>query len=60
MAEYGVPIYLTINASNNKDVIMDVIGKAIEEAVEYNCPLYITVNAGSPTQPPPKPPGGGQ
>lgn len=54
-SEY-IPIYLTINASGNQDVIDKTIAKAIEEANEYDCPLYINVNSGTPYPPPPPPP----
>lgn len=49
------PIYLTINASNNAELVNEVLETAIEEAAEYGSVLYVTVNSGSPSQPPPPP-----
>lgn len=59
MAQYGVPIYLTINASEITDPLDKVVKQAIEEANEYGSTLYLTINSGSPNQPPPVPPTSG-
>lgn len=56
--EYGVPIYMTVNASEVTVKIENVIKVAIEEANEYHSTLYLTVNSGKPPDPPPTPPGG--
>ncbi len=53
--EYGQPIYMTVNASNNSELVKIAIETAIEEAAEYKSVLYLTVNSGSPSQPPPPP-----
>jgi hypothetical protein len=53
--EYGVPIYLVINASEMTDPLEQVVKKAIKEANEYNSTLYLTINSGKPGQPPPPP-----
>lgn len=50
--EYGTPIYMTVNASNNNHLVELAIGKAIEEANEYKSVLYLTVNSGVPKPPP--------
>lgn len=62
MAEYtGVPIYLTVNASEITEPIEKVVEAAIKEANEYGSTLYLTINSGKPGgNPPPPPPGGGQ
>lgn len=51
-SEYGPPIYATINASYNKDLVLAETEKLIHEAYEYNSVLYITVNSGVPKPPP--------
>ena len=56
---YGPPIYMTVNASNNSELIKQAIETAIEEASEYGSVLYLTINSGTPNDPPPTPPGGG-
>ncbi len=57
--EYGQPIYMTVNASNNSELVKQAIETAIEEAAEYKSVLYLTVNSGTPPDVPPIPPGGG-
>lgn len=59
MEEYGVPIYLVINASEMTDPLEQVVKKAIKEANEYNSTLYLTINSGKPPIGPPPPGGGG-
>lgn len=56
--EYGIPIYMTINASEVNEDIDNLVKKAINEANECGSVLYLTINSGKPTDPPP-PPGGG-
>lgn len=58
-SEY-LPVYLTVNASNNPALIGYAISKAMEEAHEYKQLLYVTVNSGNPPVPPICPPGGCQ
>lgn len=55
MAQYGVPIYLTINASEITEPLDKVVKQAIEEANEYGSTLYLTINSGKPPVPPPPP-----
>lgn len=55
--DYGSPIYMTINASNNYYLAAGLVAKAVEEAAEYKSVLYLTVNSGNPPFPPVCPPG---
>lgn len=55
--DYGSPIYMTINASNNYYLAAGLVAKAVEEAAEYKSVLYLTVNSGNPPLPPVCPPG---
>lgn len=55
--DYGSPIYMTVNASNNYYLAAGLVAKAIEEAAEYKSVLYLTVNSGNPPFPPVCPPG---
>ena len=55
--DYGAPIYMTVNASNNYYLAAGLVEKAIEEAAEYKSVLYLTVNSGNPPFPPVCPPG---
>ena len=48
MANYGVPIYLVINASEITEPLAQVVKEAIKEANEYNSTLYLTINSGVP------------
>jgi hypothetical protein len=56
--EYGVPIYMTVNASDVNVDVNKMIKVAIEHANEINSTLYLTVNSGKPPDPPIIPPGG--
>jgi len=56
--EYGVPIYMTVNASDVNVDVNKMIKVAIEHANEYHSTLYLTINSGKPVIPPPTPPGG--
>lgn len=55
--DYGSPIYMTVNASNNYYLAAGLVAKAIEEAAEYKSVLYLVVNSGNPPFPPVCPPG---
>jgi hypothetical protein len=57
--EYGVPIYLTLNASNADENINKIVQDSIHHANQHKSTLYVVVNSGKPTIPPPTPPGGG-
>ena len=50
--EYGSPIYATINASYNKELVLEASAKIIEEAYEYKSVLYLVINSGVPKPPP--------
>ena len=52
-----LPVYVTINASNNPALVGYAIQQAMKEAYEYKQLLYITVNSGQPPVPPVCPPG---
>lgn len=57
--EYGVPIYLTLNASDATEEVNNIIQESIHHANKHRSTLYVVVNTGKPTIPPPTPPGGG-
>ncbi len=56
-SEYGVPLYVVVNASEITEPIDQLVKKIVKEAKEYGSVLYLTINSGKPT-PPPTPPGG--
>lgn len=57
--EYGVPIYLTVNASEMTEPIDQFVQRTIHHANKHRSALYVTVNSGKPLDPPPTPPGNG-
>ena len=52
-----LPVYLTINASNNPALVGYAVQTAMKEAYEYKQLLYLTINSGNPPNPPLCPPG---
>lgn len=57
--EYGVPIYLTVNASNANEDVNKIVQDSIHHANKHKSTLYVVVNTGKPLDPPSTPPGGG-
>lgn len=57
--EYGVPIYMTVNASEVTPEVNNLVQTSIHHANEHKSTLYVVINSGKPLDPPPTPPGGG-